>query len=177
MTTHVHVTERLAADSLHADAALNQLLGTGRSATVASARDIEQLRDATLATLRELAADPVLGPRLALAATTVEVHIIDAPDPTCFSLLLDRAPVEPVDGSYPEAEVKLYLTAGDLAAFWIGELHVAIAITDGRIGYQGPVRKTLRILPLVRRYAESFTAHRHNAEGVTTRDSGRSEEW
>jgi hypothetical protein len=81
-------------------------------------------------------------------------------------MLLDRNPVELVEGSYPDAEVKLYMTADDLAAFWSGQLHAAIAITDGRIGYRGPVRKVLRVLPIVRRQSARFADELQQRSGA-----------
>ncbi|MHB8690470.1 MAG: hypothetical protein ACYDHH_04425 [Solirubrobacteraceae bacterium] len=141
---------------LDADAALERLLAR-RAESPGDAGKVEAIFAATHLVLAELIGDEVYGERLALAGTTVEINLVDAPSPTAFSMLLDRHPVELVEGSYPDAEVKLYMTADDLAAFWSGELHAAIAITDGRIGYRGPVRKVLRVLPIVRRQSERFT--------------------
>jgi phospholipid/cholesterol/gamma-HCH transport system ATP-binding protein len=91
-----------------------------------------------------------------MAETTVEVHVVDAPSAAQFSLLLDRTPFEVIAGPFHDAEVKLFMRLRDLLQFWTGDLHVAIAITEGRIGYQGPVRKVLRVLPLVRHYVPLF---------------------
>ena len=136
-----------------ADAVIERLRATERAADAAVASDLAELIEGARRALDELAADADLGPRLALADSSVEVRIVGVAEPTCFSMLMDRQPAEFLNGPYPDAEVRLYMTAADLAEFWAGRLHVAIAIADGRIGYEGPVRKVLRVLPLVRRYA------------------------
>jgi hypothetical protein len=38
----------------------------------------------------------------------------------------------------------------DLARLYSPDFHLAMAITRGRVGYSGPVRKFLRVTPVVR---------------------------
>jgi hypothetical protein len=155
----------VASEVLDADVALERLLARRAESPPADAGKVQAIFAATHRVLAELVGDEVYGERLALAATTVEINLVDGRSPTAFSMLLDRSPVELVEGSYPDAEVRLYMTADDLAAFWSGELHAAIAITDGRIGYRGPVRKVLRVLPIVRRQSERFTQQLQHRRG------------
>jgi hypothetical protein len=137
--------------SLRADTALERLLSrepVNDASNVAACVDrIDQI-------MSGLAADPVVGPRLSLARCALEVHVVGVVEPCCFSLVLDGQPATFQHGPCAEAAVKLYMTPDVLASFCAGRLHVAIAITDGRIGYEGPVRNVLRVLPLIRRYAE-----------------------
>jgi hypothetical protein len=154
---------------LDADLALERLLARRAESPPAGAGKVEAIFAATHVVLAELIGHEVYGERLALAGTTVEINLVDAPSPTAFSMLLDRNPVELVEGSYPDAEVKLYMTADDLAAFWSGHLHAAIAITDGRIGYRGPVRKVLRVLPIVRRQSARFAHQLQHRPGAGER--------
>jgi hypothetical protein len=105
--------------------------------------------------LRELfaaAADGGASQRPSRAQTTVTIHV-EQPDgtgaaPLAF-LALDREPVV-VEPAGAEAEVDLVLTREDLAALLCGELHLALAIARGDVSYRGPVRKFLRITPVLR---------------------------
>jgi hypothetical protein len=129
--------------------------GAGRAASDQAA-NAQKLCHATIDMLAAIAADPELGPRVACADTTVDVHLIDAAEPASFAMLLDRTPIEALDGATGEAEITVYLTAADLRAIWAGELRPAIAITDGRLGYEGPVRKLLRVLPIMLCFSDAF---------------------
>lgn len=108
--------------------------------------------------LRELFAaadDGVASQRPSRAQTTVTIHV-EQPDgtgPTPLAYLaLDREPVV-VERAGAKAEVDLVLTREDLAALLCGELHLALAIARGDVSYRGPVRKFLRITPVLRALA------------------------
>lgn len=93
--------------------------------------------------------------RASRAQTTVTIHVAQpdgsAPAPLAY-LALDRDPVV-VEPAGAEAEVDLILTREDLAALLAGDLHLALAIARGDVTFRGPVRKFLRITPVLRALA------------------------
>lgn len=104
--------------------------------------------------------DPVFGHRLALAQTVAHVHISDADDLT-LSLLLDREPIEAVEGAVGDPEVELFIKSRDVDRFWNGEMHLAMAIAEGEVQYRGPVRKLLRIVPIALRLTPKYVEMRN----------------
>jgi hypothetical protein len=82
------------------------------------------------------------------AATTVRIELADDPE-LWVTLLLDRDPVEVV-ADERAAEVEISIVSVDLARLYSPDFHVAMAITRGRVGYTGPVRKFLQVTPVVR---------------------------
>lgn len=99
--------------------------------------------------------EPNFGHRLALAQTVVHVEITDA-DNLTMTLLLDREPIEIVPGGNGEAEVELYIKSRDLDRFWAGDLHLAMALAEGQVEYSGPVRKFLRVVPIMLRLTPNY---------------------
>jgi hypothetical protein len=85
---------------------------------------------------------------LARADTTVRIELADDPE-LGVTLLLDRDPIEITDASVP-AEVELSIVSVDLARLYSPDFHLSMAIVRGRVGYVGPVRKFLRVTPVVR---------------------------
>jgi hypothetical protein len=95
------------------------------------------------------AEDPVLSPVLARAAATVRIELADDPE-LSVTLLLDRSPVEVFSGRDEPAEVEISIVSVDLARLYSPDFHLSMAIARGRVGYTGPVRKFLRVTPVVR---------------------------
>lgn len=104
--------------------------------------------------------DPVFGHRLALAQTVAHVHISDAEDLT-LSLLLDREPIEALEGPVGDPEVEIFIKSRDVDRFWNGEMHLAMAIAEGQVQYRGPVRKLLRIVPIALRLTPKYVEMRN----------------
>jgi hypothetical protein len=100
------------------------------------------------AAMRAAARDERLSQVLARAKTTVRIELADEPD-LCVTLLLDRDPVEVVDGHHP-AEIEISIVSVDLARLYSPDFHLAMAIARGRVGYTGLVRKFLQVTPVVR---------------------------
>jgi hypothetical protein len=118
-------------------------------ATATAARAHAQLSLETFCSAMDAAADdPRLGKTLARANTTVRIELADEPD-MAVTLLLDRVPIEVVDGSTP-GEVELSIASVDLDRLCSPDFHLAMAIARGRVQYEGDVRKFLRITPVVR---------------------------
>ena len=85
---------------------------------------------------------------LARADTSVRIEVADDPE-LSVTLLLDRDPIEVTDDPV-QAEVEISIVSVDLARLYSPDFHLAMAITRGRVGYRGPVRKFLRVTPVVR---------------------------
>lgn len=119
------------------------------------------------------AADPTFGHRLSLAQTVVHFELTDADD-LLMSLLLDREPIEVVDGPAGEPDVRIFIKSRDLDLFWAGELHLAMALAEGRVEYAGPVRKFLRIVPIAMRLSPQYREMTGRAvDGAAPDDNGR----
>jgi hypothetical protein len=106
------------------------------------------------ALIRAVTDDSAAGARAALADTTVRIKLSDGDAVTLF---LDREPVELGTLEY-DAEIALAMTASQLEQLIRGELALAMEIAHGRIVYSGPVRKFLRIIPILRRVARDWLA-------------------
>lgn len=115
----------------------------------------EQILDRMMQFWEDAVADPKLGSRIARAGTTVQIHFTDvltpAGEPMGFTLLLDRDPCEVV-GGFLDAEVELYAPAKMWFALARGHRRTAMAIAEGDITYNGPVRKFLRIVPMLQNF-------------------------
>jgi hypothetical protein len=94
------------------------------------------------------ARDERLSRVLARGGTTVRIELADDPELSTM-LLLDRDPIEVIDSDEP-AEVEISIVSVDLARLYSPDFHLAMAIARGRVGYSGPVRKFLRVTPVVR---------------------------
>jgi hypothetical protein len=114
----------------------------------AARRHSEQALERFAAAMEAAAEDPQLCKTLARAGTTVRLELLDDPDMS-LTLLLDRTPVEIADGDLP-ADVELSIASVDLDRLCSPEFHLAMAIARGRVQYTGPVRKFLRVTPVVR---------------------------
>jgi hypothetical protein len=105
----------------------------------------------------EWAASTPAAARLAQAQTVVTIRLADEPD-LSVTLHLDREPIEVVTGTPANAEAELVLPSVDLTHIWSSEFHVPIAIVRGRAAVRGPVRKFLRVLPVLRAAARVHPA-------------------
>lgn len=97
----------------------------------------------------QAAHDERLGDRLALAATTVHIYLTDT---VGFTLKLDQTPISAEPRIVGNAEVEMWMSADKLVAFFRGERHLAMAIMHGDVEWTGPVRKFLRIIPILRSF-------------------------
>jgi phospholipid/cholesterol/gamma-HCH transport system ATP-binding protein len=121
------------------------------------------------ATIEDAADDEELSHRLSLAETTVEFILADEPD-LSLTLLLDRNPIEVRRDYDEEAEISLRIASFDLEHLCSGEFKLAMAIARGRVVASGPVRKFLRVVPVLGPLGVRYQAHQ-----AETRESGRDE--
>lgn len=91
-----------------------------------------------------------LASRMAFARTTVAIHLTDAPEDTGVTLRLMKTPISATPGIDPEAEIHMYAPT----ALWIDTLAdrvpLPMAVHHGDVEYSGPVRKFLRVAPILR---------------------------
>lgn len=100
--------------------------------------------------LIQLAADDEdMGRKLANADTDVVIALADEGE-VALTLYLREAPVETERGRDEDAESTIHIASVDLRRLWSKEFQLPMAIARGRIRAEGPVRKFLRILPLLR---------------------------
>jgi hypothetical protein len=100
--------------------------------------------------------DPATSARVTLADTTVQINLSDASG-YAFTLYLDAERVELGD-SDPQAQIALAMTTLQLEQLTRGELALAMEIAHGHVAYTGPVRKFLRVIPILRRVSRDWLA-------------------
>lgn len=133
--------------------------------------DADRILDLSMQFWETAAADERLGSRLAGAGTVVHVHFTDVGDGQGFTLFLDRNPIEVVGGFVGDAEVNIYGTAAAWLKLVRQDKRLAIAIAKGEMDYTGPVRKFLRIVPILQNFEFSMWEgvrydRRERAEGA-----------
>jgi hypothetical protein len=120
-----------------------------RPETGAAARRYTQAAVDRFSTAMATAArDERMSTVLSRANTTVRIVLADDPE-LSVGLLLDRQPIAVTDGTDP-AEVEMSIVSVDLSRLYSPDFHLSMAIQRGRVGYRGPVRKFLRVTPVVR---------------------------
>ncbi len=123
--------------------------------------------DDFIESLQDAATDPEISRRLALADAIVTFVLADEPG-LAATLLLDRTPIEVVPGSLSEAEITLWIASFDLELLIRGELKLSMAISRDRVRTEGPVRKFLRVVPILSAYVSrqrELRALRHESNG------------
>jgi hypothetical protein len=131
-----------------------------RGAWLAPSPELSRARQVTERTLEEFALtfesgvrDQGLSDRLKIADTTITITLADEPD-LSVTILLDRSPIEVIDG-VADAEARLWIASVDLTRIWSQGFYLSMAIAKGRLRVEGPVRKFLRIVPILRCLADT----------------------
>lgn len=108
--------------------------------------DPQQMADVT-ARFFEGANESRLAERLVLAQTVVHIHFTDNVGVT---LDLTKTPITAEPEIVGSSEVQMYGTPEIFLEIIRREKQMAMAITRGEVAYEGPVRKFLRIVPILR---------------------------
>jgi phospholipid/cholesterol/gamma-HCH transport system ATP-binding protein len=120
--------------------------------------------DSFCARLEAAARNERLARRLGQADTTVRIELADEPDlGTTLLLHPDRVGID--NGDSP-AEVEMCLSSVDLERIYTEDFNLSMAIARGRVLVSGPVRKFLRVMPIVRTLPEPEEAGRAGADGA-----------
>lgn len=102
-----------------------------------------------IAAFTEAIEDPETSDRLGRTGTTVRISLRETPD-AVLTLLLDRQPPELHQGDESTVtESSLEIEAPALAGILDRSVRMAVAVIDGRATYDGPIRKFLRIMPIL----------------------------
>jgi phospholipid/cholesterol/gamma-HCH transport system ATP-binding protein len=112
--------------------------------------------------------DEHIAQRLGLAGTTIRIELADEPD-LAITLALEEATVDVGPGSRP-TEVEMVLSSVDLERLWSGDFNLAMAIARGRVRTNGPVRKFLRVMPIVRQLKPAEAARSNGGNGASPSD-------
>jgi hypothetical protein len=133
--------------------------GAWVAATPAQSRargDAEAELDRFMNTLEDGARDRGLHDRLAIANTSIALTVADEPD-LSTTLLFDRTPIEVID-SLADHEARMWIASVDFPRIWSRDFYLPMAIAKGRVRIEGPVRKFLRVVPIMRTAAEPVPA-------------------
>src|SRR5439155_11257110 len=69
--------------------------------------------------------------------------------------LLNSNPVEVLVREL-ESEARMWIASVDLERIWSPDFYLPMAITNGRVRMEGPLRKFLRVVPMLRELAEVY---------------------
>jgi hypothetical protein len=89
---------------------------------------------------------------MGFAQTTVHIHFEDVDGSAGCTIWLDRSPIAAEVGIVGEAEIELFGPSRRFMGLVTGEEAMAIVIARGDITYTGPVRKFLRVVPILRSF-------------------------
>jgi hypothetical protein len=94
-----------------------------------------------------------LSERMSFANTTVQIHFTeDGMEEESCTVWLDKTPIGAEVGLVGEAEIQLFGSAEVFLGMITGKVALAMAIARGDVTYTGPVRKFLRVVPILRTF-------------------------
>ena len=135
----------------------------------------ERVLEEFVAIIEDAAKDEELSRRLALGETTAEVVLADEPD-LSVTLMLDRTPIEVHEDPEEDAEITLRIASFDLEHLCTEHAKLAMAIARGRVGADGPVRKLLRVAPVMRPLKARYEAHQESERQAGSAQDAETEE-
>jgi hypothetical protein len=143
-------------------------------AQVDGSEEAERMAAMTAAFFAKAGDEPELSERMGFAQTTVHIHFEDDDGSAGCTVWLDRSPITAEAGIVGEAEIELYGPSRCFMGLVTGEESMAIVIARGDITYKGPVRKFLRVVPILRSFDfEAFRGSvRPKDETVSADESG-----
>ena len=122
---------------------------SGASVTPEAQKTAEKLMDVLEDFFAEACSkDERLSKRLTVADTVWTTHVTDAD--RSFTIYFDRFPIEFRREADPSAEVVTWASAKDNIDIWTGFTFMGLSIANGMMEYEGPVRKVLRVVPMLR---------------------------
>lgn len=120
-------------------------------------------------------ADDRIGQRLANSRTSVAFHLSDA-EPLAMTIYLDRVPIEAEPDARSDADVDVWGKTDSLAKIFLGRDHMALMIARGEIEFEGPVRRVLRAVPIMRKldvdHLKDLAAARRDIKSKDKPDNG-----
>jgi hypothetical protein len=116
--------------------------------------------------LRDIAADPELGPKFRKANTIVRYEYTEPDSIMTVRLQEGQPPDVDLGESQMEPEVTMSMAADTAHRFWLGQVNVTVALARGQIKAKGPVAKILKLVPLTKPVFPRYKAQLE-AEGRT----------
>jgi phospholipid/cholesterol/gamma-HCH transport system ATP-binding protein len=109
------------------------------------------------------AADSGVIPRLGVADTTIRISLADEPDLRVTLLLTP----DQVGVTHPDApaDSEIVLASIDLERVFSSDFNLAMAIARGRVQVSGPVRRFLRVVPVIRALPKPDALHQPAGNG------------
>lgn len=126
-----------------------------REGTESMSIDPQELAERAARFINEAGADSAVGERIAAANTIVHFHLTDA-EPVGWTLFLDRTPIRAEPAIVGQAEIELCGTTQVMLDLYTLDRFLAIEILKGAITWRGPVRKLLRVGPMIRHLASEI---------------------
>ena len=96
--------------------------------------------------------DPDLSRRMSSAHTVLAVHFEDPRAHAAVTIKLNEETLSAELGLVGQAEIELHASSPVWMELIAGRAHLPIAIVCGDVTYQGPVRKFLRVVPILRAF-------------------------
>jgi hypothetical protein len=125
---------------------------TDREGATMEGSEAQRMAAMTAAFFERAGDEPELSERMGFAQTTVHIHFEDADGSAGCTIWLDRSPIAAEVGIVGEAEIELFGPSRRFMGLVTGEEAMAIVIARGDITYTGPVRKFLRVVPILRSF-------------------------
>jgi phospholipid/cholesterol/gamma-HCH transport system ATP-binding protein len=142
-----------------------------RSGQTSEARErAERSLQTFRAAIEAASRDEQVAQRLGAAHTTVRISLADEPD-LGMTMVLDGRQVS-VAGPENDAEVDLSMSSVDLERLSSPHFNLAMAIARGRVRSNGPVRKFLRVAPIVREASAQLEQPPPETDGATGQTNG-----
>jgi len=114
-----------------------------------------------------------LSERMAFAGTTVHLHFSDEDGEAACTVWLDREPIGAEVGVIGDAEIELFGDAQTFMDMILGKVQLAMAIARGDVTYSGPVRKFLRVVPILRTFDFAMFRGTPATNGASPGEAGR----
>lgn len=108
-----------------------------------------------------------LASRMAFARTTVAIHLTDAPEGAGVTLHLTKMPIRATAGVDPKAEIHMHAPTPLWLDMLADRIPLPMAVHHGDVEYSGPVRKFLRVAPILRGFDYDVWRGRLGARGGT----------
>jgi len=89
-----------------------------------------------------------LSERMSFARTSVHIYFTED-ESAGVTIWLDRNPITAELGIVGDAEIELFATVDAFMQMVEGKENLAISIVKGQVTYTGPVRKYLRVVPIL----------------------------
>jgi putative sterol carrier protein len=108
--------------------------------------------------MREIAQDPVIGPKFVASKTSFRVHYTD---PEAWILVdCKQDPLDIVSHAADRsADVDLTMRADDGHQFWLGNLRIATALARKKIKVTGQLPKMMSLLPAMQPAFKTYRQH------------------